>query len=67
MKNKLQKHFPMIRTKREALEAIKIIKSSGGIFCSWKEEYQQEYPDVCTGVRGLKLLYDTYFKALIIL
>ena len=56
MKNKLQKHFPMIRTKGEALEAIKIIKSSGGIFCSWKEEYQQEYLDVCTGVRGLKLV-----------
>lgn len=67
MKNKLQKHFPMIRTKGEALEAIKNNKKLWGIFCSWKEEYQQEYLDVCTGVRGLKLLYDTYFKALIIL
>ena len=67
MKNKLQKHFPMIRTKGEALEAIKNNKKLWGIFCSWEEEYQQEYLDVCTGVRGLKLLYDTYFKALIIL
>ena len=66
MKNKLQKHFPMIRTKGEALEAIKNNKKLWGIFCSWKE-YQQEYRDVCTGGRGLKLLYDTYFKALIIL
>ena len=47
--------------------AIKNNKKLWGIFCSWKEEYQQEYLDVCTGVRGLKLLYDTYFKALIIL
>lgn len=67
MKNKLQKHFPMIRTKGEALEAIKNNKKLWGIFCSWKEEYRHEYLDVCTGVRGLKLLYDTYFKALIIL
>ena len=49
MKNKLQKHFPMIRTKGEALEAIKNNKKLWGIFCSWKEEYQQEYLDVCTG------------------
>ena len=39
MKNKLQKHFPMIRTKGEALEAIKNNKKLWGIFCSWKEEY----------------------------
>ena len=43
MKNKLQKHFPMIRTKREALEAIKNNKKLWGIFCSWKEEYQQPF------------------------
>ena len=67
MKNKLHKHFPMIRMKREVLEAIKNNKKPWEIFCSWKDEYRQEYLDVCTGVRGLKLLYDTYFKALIIL
>ena len=67
MKNKLQKHFPMIRMKREVLEAIKNNKKPWEIFCRWKEEYRQEYQHVCTGVRGLKLLYDTYFKALIIL
>ena len=64
MKNKLQKYFPMIRTKGEVLEAIKNKKELWEIFCSWKEEYQQEYLEVCTGVRGLKLLYDTYFKAI---
>ena len=34
MKNKLQKHFPMIRTKGEALEAI---KSSGEFFAVGKK------------------------------
>ncbi len=32
-------------------------------FCGWKETCQQEYLDLCTGVKGIKLLYDTYFKA----
>ena len=27
-------------------------------------KYQQEYLDICTGVKGVKLLYDTYFKAI---
>ena len=64
MKNKLQKYFPIIRTKGEILEEIKNNKKLWEIFCSWKEEYQQEYLNVCTGVKGLKLLYDTYFKAI---
>ena len=64
MKNKLQKYFPMIRTKGEVLEDIKNDKKLWEIFCSWKEEYQQEYLDICTGVKGIKLLYDTYFKAI---
>lgn len=37
MKNKLQKHFPMIRTKGEALEAIKNNKSSGEFFAVGKK------------------------------
>ena len=33
-------------------------------FCEWEGKYQQEYLDICTGVKGVKLLYDTYFKAI---
>ena len=56
MKNKLQKHFPMIRTKGEALEAIKNNKKLWGIFCSWKEEYQQELQaDKAENENGKKL------------
>lgn len=64
MKNKLKKYFPMIRTKGEVLEEVKNNKKLWKTFCSWKEEYQQEYLDICTGVKGIKLLYDTYFKAI---
>ena len=64
MKNKLKKYFPMIRTKGEVLEEVKNNKKLWKTFCGWKEEYQQEYLDICTGVKGIKLLYDTYFKAI---
>lgn len=37
MKNKLQKHFPMIRTKGEALEVIKNNKKLWGIFAVGKK------------------------------
>lgn len=30
----------------------------------WKESYQQEYLEICSGVRGIKMLYDPFFKAI---
>ena len=64
MKNKLQKYFPMIRTKGAVLEELRGNKKLWDTFCGWKEKYQQEYLEICTGVKGVKLLYDTYFKAI---
>ena len=63
MKNKLQMYFPMMRTKGEVLEEIRGSKEMWKTFCGWEEKYQQEYLDICTGVKGVKLLYDTYFKS----
>ena len=64
MKNKLQTYFPMIRTKGAVLEEIRSKKELWNQFCSWEEKYQQEYLDICTGAKGIKLLYDSYFKAI---
>ena len=64
MKNKLQNYFPMIRTRGEILEEIRENKKMWKTFCNWEEKQQQEYLDICTGVKGVKLLYDTYFKAI---
>ena len=63
MKNKLQNYFPMIRTKGQVLEEIRNSPEMWKTFCGWEEKYQQEYLDICTGVKGVKLLYDTYFKS----
>lgn len=37
MKNKLKKYFPMIRTKGEVLEEVKIIKNYGKHFVAGKK------------------------------
>lgn len=64
MKNKLQQYFPMIRTEGEVLKELRKNKQLWETFCGWEEKYQKEYLDICTGVKGVKLLYDTYFKAI---
>ena len=64
MKNKLQQYFPLIRTEGEVLKELRENKQLWETFCGWEEKYQKEYLDICTGVKGVKLLYDTYFKAI---
>ena len=63
MKNKLQRYFPIIRTRKEILNELRDNDELWSQFESWEEENQEEYLDICTGVKGVKLLYDTYFKA----
>ena len=62
MTNKLKEHFPMIRDREEVMNIIHNDKALKKIFYSWKEEWKKEFLDFCTGVRGVKLLYDSFFK-----
>ena len=62
MANKLKEHFPMIRDREELLDIIHNNKELRKTFFSWKEERQKEFLDFCTGVRGIKPLYDSFFK-----
>ena len=62
MASKLKKYFPIIREKEEVLAEI---KKSGALqekFGKWTEEQREEFLNLCTGVKGLKLLYDGFFK-----
>lgn len=59
---RLKKYFPMIREREEILEEIEnniLLKRK---YESWTLEAQRSFLDMCTGVRGLKLLYDGFFK-----
>ncbi len=63
MANVLQQHFPMIRDRQEVMEEIRSQKNLTEIFSGWQKRRQEEFLDYCTGVRGVKLLYDHFFKA----
>lgn len=61
--NLLKTHFPMIRERHEVLKEIQSNPELCTMFESWEKAYQEEFLDYCTGVRGVKLLYDHFFKA----
>ena len=62
MSSKLKQYFPMIREKEEILTEIGSSKELSRQFNKWNESQQEEFLNICTGVRGVKLLYDAFFK-----
>ena len=62
MNSFLQKKFPLIRTREEILSEIAENERLKEIYGRWKEEQREEFLNFCTGVKGVKLLYDTFFK-----
>lgn len=60
--NKLQQHFPMIRTREEILSIIQKDPILAENFSSWEETHRQLFLDMCTGVRGMKILYDSFLR-----
>lgn len=62
MQTKLQQHFPMIQDREEILLKIRESRTMDEEFQSWTEEQREEFLDFCTGVRGIKFLYDGFFK-----
>ena len=63
MKNaKLKKYFPMLRTRNEVMDIINGKSRLKSTFYSWNEVAREEFLDFCTGQRGIKVLYDSFFK-----
>ncbi|WP_242992299.1 PD-(D/E)XK nuclease family transposase [Faecalicatena contorta] len=54
----------MIRTRKEVLDEIGERGELLVIFEEWSEERQEEFLNFCTGARGVKVLYDSFFKEL---
>ena len=65
MTNRLKQYFPMIRGREELLEEIRNSPALEATFQRWTAAQQEEFLDMCTGVRGVKLLYDTFFKEIL--
>lgn len=64
MTSRLKKYFPMIRNREEILEEINDSVLLSDQYNSWDVVRQQEFLDICTGVKGIKILYDSFFKEL---
>lgn len=62
MSSKLKQYFPMIREREEVLAEIRGSRKLLEQFEKWKENQREEFLDFCTGVKGIKLLYDAFFK-----
>ncbi len=65
MAAKLKEYFPMIREREELLAEIAKNEMLREMFAGWEKEQQEEFLDICTGVRGLKFLYDGFFKEIL--
>ena len=61
----LSKFFPMIKTKEQILEEINANDTLRAIFNNWPEKHQNEFLSICTGSKGVKMLYDCYFKEIL--
>lgn len=52
----------MIQGRENILEEIYSKPHLMQLFESWTKEQQQEFLDFCSGVKGVKILYDPFFK-----
>lgn len=52
----------MIRERSEVLADIASKKELQEQFNQWTEKQQEEFLDFCTGAKGVKMLYDSFFK-----
>ncbi len=65
MANKLQQYFPMVRERHEILKEIRSKQQLSDLFDSWRIEQQEDFLDFCSGARGVKMLYDGFFKEIL--
>lgn len=61
-KTGLRALFPYYREKDEILQEIYSNPQLKSTFFCWEKERQEEFLDFCCGNRGVKVLYDTFFK-----
>ena len=62
MATKLKEYFPILKERETLLSEIQGKPELKKLFEEWTEEQQREFLDFCTGVRGIKFLYDGFFK-----
>ena len=65
MKQTLKDHFSIIRDREEVIADIQSKEFLLHTFEQWNSTQQELFLDYCTGMRGVKILYDQFFKLII--
>ncbi len=60
--NNLRAYYPTIRTKKEVLTIINGDKRMRRKYIAFPKHIRREILDFCSGAKGMKVLYDTFFK-----
>ena len=61
----LKDFFPMIRERDEILSEISDKPELASTFNAWNQKQQNIFLDICSGARGIKMLYDSFFKEIL--
>ena len=61
--SKLCQYFPTIRTCEQILLEIRSDPALNARYEALSEEAQKEFLDICTGEKGVKILYDSFFRS----
>ena len=62
MAKTLQLYFPQLRERQQILDDILSRENLKNIYDTWDEQQQKYFLDICCGARGIKMLYDSFFK-----
>ena len=65
MKKTLKDYFSIIRSREEVISEIYNTPELLYTYESWTEDQQMLFLDYCTGMRGVKILYDQFFKLIL--
>ena len=60
--SRLKDYFPIIRKKEEIRQEIEENPKLHNKFDEWNRDQQEMFLDFCSGVKGAKMLYDSFFK-----
>lgn len=55
----------MLKTRSQIMEEIIQNHNLSDMFALWRKKQQEEFLDFCSGARGVKLLYDSFFKEIL--
>ncbi len=61
----LAQYFPVIREEEQIRKEIEANERLSEVFDSWRKDQQDDFLAICSGTKGVKMLYDSFFKEIL--